>query len=76
MTSGAGTVIVDGVNTTMTTTGTAMPCDTDPTSSRARRLRRQAQRVHPIAAQAFRRRACEVEFERWVRQIARAGSAS
>ncbi len=35
----------------------------------ASRLRRQADQMHPIVAQTFRRRANELEFEAWLRRI-------
>jgi hypothetical protein len=35
----------------------------------ASRLRRQADQMNPIVAQAFRRRAAELEFEGWLRRI-------
>ena len=35
----------------------------------ASRLRRQADRMNPIVAQAFRRRASEFEFESWLRRV-------
>jgi hypothetical protein len=35
----------------------------------ASRLRRQADQMNPIVAQAFRRRASEFEFESWLRRI-------
>ncbi len=35
----------------------------------ASRLRRQADQMNPIVAQAFRRRASELEFESWLRRI-------
>ena len=35
----------------------------------ASRLRRQAEQMNPIVAQAFRRRASELEFEAWLRRI-------
>jgi hypothetical protein len=43
---------------------------TDPFVHSARRLRRQADQMHPIVAQAFRRRASELEFETWLRRLA------
>jgi hypothetical protein len=36
----------------------------------ASRLRRQADQMNPIVAQAFRRRASEFEFEAWLRRVA------
>jgi hypothetical protein len=42
----------------------------DPTSSpRSRRLRHQASSVHPVLAQAYRRRAAELELAAWVRTV-------
>ncbi len=41
---------------------------TDISTVRVRRLHRQAERVHPLVAQAFRRRACEIELETWARR--------
>ena len=35
----------------------------------ASRLRRQADQMNPIVAQAFRRRASEFEFEAWLRRV-------
>lgn len=35
----------------------------------ASRLRRQADRMNPIVAQAFRRRASELELEAWLRRV-------
>lgn len=35
----------------------------------ANRLRRQADQMNPIVAQAFRRRASELELEAWLRRI-------
>lgn len=45
--------------------------DTMITRHRARRLRRQARRMDPVVAQAFRRRASELELEIWLRQPTR-----
>jgi hypothetical protein len=42
---------------------------TDHMIRSADRLRRQADRMNPIAARAFRRRASELEFEAWLRRI-------
>jgi hypothetical protein len=45
---------------------------TQPTNlrdARIGRLRRQADHVHPVVAQAFRRRACELELTAWVRDV-------
>jgi hypothetical protein len=41
---------------------------TDISTARIRRLHRQAERSHPLVAQAFRRRACELELETWARR--------
>lgn len=41
---------------------------TDPFVRSAARLRRQADRMTPVVAQAFRRRASELEFESWLRR--------
>jgi hypothetical protein len=43
---------------------------TDPFIRSARRLRRQADQMNPIVAQAFRRRASELELETWLRRLA------
>ena len=55
--------------TTNTTTTNIIPT-TNPTSSRrSRRLRDQADAVHPVLAQAYRRRAAEIELAAWVRSV-------
>jgi hypothetical protein len=36
---------------------------------RSHRLRRQAECVHPVLAQAYRRRAAEIELATWVRTV-------
>jgi hypothetical protein len=41
---------------------------TDISTARIRRLHRQAEHVHPVVAQAYRRRACELELETWARR--------
>lgn len=43
-----------------------MQINTDFHTTRSRHLRRQAQQVHPLVAQAFRRRASEVELQAWL----------
>lgn len=40
-----------------------------PVIRSASRLRRQADQVNPVVAQAFRRRASELEFEAWLRRV-------
>ncbi len=42
---------------------------TDRIARSADRLRRQADQMNPIVAQAFRRRASELEFEGWLRRV-------
>ncbi len=42
---------------------------TQTSAARSRHLRRQAELVHPVVAQAFRRRASEVELETWLRDV-------
>jgi hypothetical protein len=46
-----------------------MKIDTTLRTSRSRHLRRQARQVHPVVAQAYRRRASEVELEAWLHQV-------
>lgn len=36
---------------------------------RSHRLRRQAECIHPVLAQAYRRRAAEIELATWVRSV-------
>jgi hypothetical protein len=36
---------------------------------RNQQLRRQAESVHPVLAQAYRRRAAEIELATWVRSV-------
>jgi len=38
-------------------------------STRSHRLRSEADRVHPVLAQAYRRRAAEIELVNWVRSV-------
>lgn len=38
-------------------------------SHRSRRLRHRADTVHPLLAQAYRRRAAELELATWVRTV-------
>jgi len=38
-------------------------------SRRSRQLRRQASHVHPVIAEAYRRRASELELETWLRRV-------
>jgi hypothetical protein len=38
-------------------------------SNRSHHLRRQAEIVHPVLAQAYRRRAAEIELASWVRSV-------
>jgi hypothetical protein len=42
---------------------------TDHIIRSASRLRRQAEQMNPIIAEAFRRRASELEFEAWLRRV-------
>ena len=42
---------------------------TDSIVRSADRLRRQADRMHPVVAQAFRRRASELELETWLLRV-------
>ena len=42
---------------------------TDSIIRSADRLRSQAKHVHPVLAQAYRRRASELEFETWLRRV-------
>jgi hypothetical protein len=51
------------MNPTIPTTSTIR------STTRARHLRRQAELVHPVVAQAFRRRASELELETWLRDV-------
>jgi len=46
-----------------------MSTETTFRTNRSHHLRRQAQHVHPIVAQAFRRRASEVELVAWLHQV-------
>lgn len=46
-----------------------MSTETTFRTNRSHHLRRQAQRVHPVVAQAFRRRASEVEFAAWLHHV-------
>ena len=44
--------------------------NSSPTSSaRSRRLRHNAHTIHPLVAQAYRRRAAELELMAWVRTV-------
>jgi hypothetical protein len=38
-------------------------------NNRSRRLRHEAEHVHPVLAQAYRRRAAEIELVTWVRSV-------
>jgi hypothetical protein len=38
-------------------------------NNRSRHLRRQAEQLHPVLAQAYRRRAAEIELTTWVRKV-------
>lgn len=53
----------------MNTIQTSQTSQTSSPTSRSRRLRHQADRIHPVLAQAYRRRAAELELATWVRAV-------
>lgn len=62
-------VHVDHINQHINRTTTResdMKYHPDRIARRTHSLRRQATHVHPVVADAFRRRACELELENWI----------